>query len=80
MSNFETLLFRREGAIAYITVNRPKAMNALNTQVIEELGKAVDLVEADKTIRVVIFTGEGRAFVAGADIAQMRDFNLGQVR
>ena len=80
MSNFETILFRKEGAIAYITINRPKAMNALNTQVIEELGKAVDLVEADRSIRVVIFTGEGRAFVAGADIAQMRDFNLGQGR
>lgn len=73
---FETILFRREGEIAYITINRPKAMNALNTQVIAELGEAVSILEEDKSIRVAIITGEGRAFVAGADIAQMANFTV----
>lgn len=77
---FETILFRREGAIAYITINRPKALNALNTQVIAELGEAVSILEQDKSIRVCIITGEGRSFVAGADIAQMADFGVEQGR
>ena len=80
MKEYETILFRKEGPIAYVTINRPKAMNALNMQVLEELGQVLDEIEADRSIRVVIFTGEGRAFVAGADIAQMRDFTPMQSR
>jgi len=77
---FETIIFKREGAIAYITINRPKAMNALNSKVIEELGQAVEILEGDKSIRVCIITGEGRAFVAGADIAQMANYGPAEGR
>lgn len=77
---FQTILFEREKEIATITINRPKAMNALNSQVIEELGRVLDILEEDLSIRVVIFTGAGRAFVAGADIAEMSVFYPGQGR
>ncbi|MBQ1302116.1 MAG: enoyl-CoA hydratase/isomerase family protein [Firmicutes bacterium] len=80
MKEFETIIYRREGPIAYVTINRPKAMNALNMQVIHELGQALQEIEADRNIRVVIFTGEGRAFVAGADIAQMVGFTQEESR
>ena len=80
MSEFETILFRKEGPIAYITINRPNAMNALNMQVIYELKCALQDVEDDRSIRVIIITGEGRAFVAGADIAQMAGFTQEESR
>ena len=57
-----------------MTISRPEALNALNTDVLTDLGKALDEVEANDDIYVVVLTGDGRSFVAGADIAQMRDF------
>ena len=69
---FELILFETEGPLATITINRPKAMNALNPQVVGELGQAVKLIAADDAIKCVIITGSGdKAFVAGADIAAM---------
>lgn len=68
--NFETLQLAAEGATLMITIHRPEAMNALNFQVIEELGLAMDLLEADALYKGAIITGAGtKAFVAGADIA-----------
>ena len=61
----------KEG-IAYVTVNRPKALNALNTEVLSELLDAFTYVNNTPEVKIAILTGEGRAFVAGADIAQMR--------
>jgi enoyl-CoA hydratase len=67
----EDLIFDK-GAIATITVNRPKALNALNRAVVEDLARALREVRHDSDVRVLIFTGAGdRAFVAGADIAAM---------
>lgn len=63
-----------QGNVAVMTINRPEALNALNTEVLSDLSKALDEVEANDDIYVVVLTGEGRSFVAGADIAQMRDF------
>ena len=80
MNEYETILFRKEGPVGYVTINRPKAMNALNTQVIEEMTDLIGKIEKDRSIRVVIFTGEGRAFVAGADIAQMQKFTPEEAR
>lgn len=54
--------------IALVTINRPEALNALNRQVLEELEEVVAAIEKDTTVRGVILTGEGRSFVAGADI------------
>ena len=61
-----------EGKIAQIGLNRPEALNALNTQLAEDFRKVVDQVEKDKNIRAVILTGKGRAFCAGGDLATFK--------
>lgn len=71
--NYETILYERIGRGAVIRINRPKALNALNRQVLEELHRAVEAAGADPEAAGLIITGEGKAFVAGADIAEMKD-------
>jgi enoyl-CoA hydratase len=69
--NFSTLLFEVENNIAVITINRPDKLNALNADVINDLGAAIDEVNSNKDIRSAIITGAGaKAFVAGADISE----------
>ncbi len=68
---FETIKLEQEGFIGKLTISRPEALNALNSQVLDELDKAIDEVSANKELRVLIVTGEGRSFVAGADIKEM---------
>ena len=63
-----------ESHILLITMNRPKAMNALNNETLDELNLITDMVEKDEEIHGVVITGEGRAFVAGADIVQMKPY------
>ncbi|MDO4551951.1 MAG: enoyl-CoA hydratase-related protein, partial [Bacillota bacterium] len=62
---------KKEGA-AVVTINRPEAMNALNETVLKELEAAVEGAAGDPEVLVLIFTGTGKAFVAGADIAGMQ--------
>lgn len=70
----ETILVNTEGHVASITINRPKALNALSTQVLTELNTALDEVNANKDIYALIITGAGdKSFVAGADIAEMKE-------
>lgn len=70
--SFETITLVREEAVAVVTINRPKSLNALNRQTIAELSRAVDEIAADPALRGVILTGAGeKAFVAGGDIAEM---------
>ena len=64
----------KKGAVGVITMNRPEALNALNDQVLRDLDEVLDQVERDEEILVVVLTGEGRSFVAGADIGQMSHF------
>jgi enoyl-CoA hydratase/3-hydroxyacyl-CoA dehydrogenase len=61
-----------DGAIAHITMSRPEALNALNREVLQELKDALAQVRANRAVRVVILSGEGNAFIAGADIKEMR--------
>ncbi|MGB0589963.1 MAG: enoyl-CoA hydratase/isomerase family protein [Myxococcota bacterium] len=69
---FENILYETDGAIATVTLNRPKVLNALNHQTVLELQRAVDTFSKDDDLRVMILTGSGeKAFVAGADIAEM---------
>jgi len=68
---FETLIVETRGRVGLITLNRPKALNALNNQLIGELGQALDGFEADDEIGAVVLTGSERAFAAGADIKEM---------
>ncbi|WP_075877099.1 short-chain-enoyl-CoA hydratase [Merdibacter massiliensis] len=70
----ETVLIAKEGHVATITINRPKALNALSTEVLTELNAALDEVAADKDVYALVITGAGeKSFVAGADIAEMKD-------
>ena len=70
--NFENILLEKKNAIAYVCVNRPKVLNALNMATMEELRAAFHDIKNDATIRVVIFTGSGeKAFIAGADIGEL---------
>ena len=70
----------QRGSIGILTMNRPEALNALNDQVLRDLDAALDAVEANDEILVVILTGAGRSFVAGADIGQMKDFTSVQAK
>src|SRR5215467_7448186 len=69
---FDNLLLERDGAIAVLTINRPRVLNALNSQTIDELRRAILDLKADDSARVVILTGAGeKSFVAGADINEL---------
>jgi enoyl-CoA hydratase len=69
---FDNLLLERDDAIALVTINRPKVLNALNTQTLDELRRVLADLRQDDSVRVVILTGAGeKAFVAGADINEL---------
>lgn len=70
----ECVLYEHRGPVGYLTINRPKALNALNEEVLQSLENTIHLINNDKMIKVVILTGSGeKSFVAGADIAAMKD-------
>src|SRR6185295_15450591 len=69
---FDNLLLERDGAVAIVTINRPKVLNALNTQTMDELRRVILELKRDDDVRVVILTGAGeKSFVAGADINEL---------
>ncbi len=70
----------KEGAVATVSINRPDALNALNDEVLAELEKTITELDADREVLVVVVTGEGKAFVAGADIAAMAEMDGAQAR
>lgn len=71
--DYEILQIEKNEGIALVTICRPKAMNALNTRFFLEMDHAVATFKDDAELRAVIITGEGKAFVAGADIAEMQN-------
>jgi len=74
--DYKNILFECKNAIAYITINRSKQLNALNAETIAELSSAITLVENDKSIKCMIITGaEDKAFVAGADIKEFANYS-----
>ncbi|MDR0827243.1 MAG: enoyl-CoA hydratase/isomerase family protein [Desulfovibrio sp.] len=77
---YENLLFEVEGKIAIITMNRPKALNALNDGLLKDLNSALDEVSGNADIKGAIITGAGKSFVAGADISQMADYTPEECR
>jgi 3-hydroxypropionyl-coenzyme A dehydratase len=76
MSNMKYIQVEPQEDVAIIRINRPEALNAMNTDVISELSRAIDIVGVDDGIKVVIITGAGdRSFCAGADISYMVDID-----
>ena len=73
MSDYETILIERRDAVTLVTLNRPQALNALNSRVLEELIDVFAAYESDDTQRCLILTGSEKAFAAGADITEMAD-------
>ncbi len=72
---YETILFETRGNVALITLNRPKALNALCGQLMDELTDALNGIEKNPEIGCTVITGSERAFAAGADITEMKDKN-----
>lgn len=71
--DFENIIYTVEDGIATIKLNRPKALNALNSAINQDIMAAINLVKADPTVRVLIMTGSERAFAAGADVKEMAE-------
>ena len=73
---YENITVDRRGRVGLITLNRPKALNALNGALIDELNAVLDSFEADEEIGAVVITGNEKAFAAGADITEMRSMSF----
>ena len=73
---YKTIRYEKKDNIALVTIDRPEALNALNSTVIAELEQMVTELENDGTVRAMILTGEGRSFVAGADIGEQYPLDL----
>ena len=78
--SYKNLILEKEEGVALITVNRPRVLNALNSDVLKELSEAFAQLNGDQEVRVIIITGSGKAFIAGADISEMKDFTPEQAR
>jgi enoyl-CoA hydratase len=72
---YELILVARKERVGVVTLNRPKQLNALNPQLMQELGKALYEFDADEGIGAIVITGSEKAFAAGADIGAMKDFD-----
>jgi enoyl-CoA hydratase len=72
---YQNIITEVRGRVGLITLNRPKALNALNDQLMDELGDALGRFDADEAIGAIVITGSEKAFAAGADIAAMKDWS-----
>ncbi|PKO57875.1 MAG: enoyl-CoA hydratase, partial [Betaproteobacteria bacterium HGW-Betaproteobacteria-19] len=73
--SYEMIITETRGRVGLITLNRPKALNALNDSLVDEIGHALDAYEADENIGAILITGSDKAFAAGADIGAMAEFS-----
>ena len=73
--SYQNLIVETKGAVGLVTFNRPQALNALNAALTAELKQALDQLEADQAVAVIVLTGSEKAFAAGADIAAMKDYS-----
>jgi len=79
--NFNNLLVEKADGMAFVTINRPKVLNAFNRETLSELGKAYQMLSTDDEVKVIITTGSGeKAFVAGADINEIAELNPDQAK
>jgi len=74
--NFSYLIYEERDEVGILTLNRPNALNALNNEVFDELQSFLDLFKRSINVRVLIITGAGRAFVAGADIKELQNMSV----
>ena len=79
MADYETILVEQKGAVTLVTLNRPQALNALNTQVLADLIAAFAAYDADASQRCLVLTGSEKAFAAGADIKEMQPKGFAQM-
>lgn len=77
---FKNLSISQDGKVGILCISRPKALNALNTEVLQELDAALSELEKNDDIYVIVLTGEGKAFVAGADVSEMKDMTPEEAR
>jgi len=77
---YQTVRYEKQDNIGIATINRPEALNALNSTVVGELEQLISEVEKDTELRAFILTGEGRSFVAGADIGEQKPMDVAQGR
>lgn len=77
---YNNLKISRKQQAAVIILNRPEALNALNSETFDELSDALEKLDGDESVTVIVITGEGKAFVAGADIAELKDMDAFQSR
>jgi enoyl-CoA hydratase len=73
--NYELIKVEQKGRVGLITLNRPKQLNALSPQLMQELGAALQAYDRDEAIGAIVITGNEKAFAAGADIAAMKDYS-----
>lgn len=73
---YKNIVLQKEDKIAVLTISRPNVLNALNSETLKELDLVIDEIASDDEIYAVILTGDGKAFVAGADIAEMRSLDV----
>ena len=79
MENYQTISLLVEGPVATVKINRPDALNALNSVLVRELVAALDALEADDSVRCVVLTGSDKAFCAGADIKEMASLSAADI-
>ncbi len=72
---YNTIVYEKSEGIGTITLNRPKSMNALSSEVFREMAEVLDMISADPDVRVVILTGSEKFFAAGADITEIRNIS-----
>jgi enoyl-CoA hydratase/carnithine racemase len=77
--SYETLIVDVTDGVMLIRLNRPEALNALNSQVFADIGQALDIAEADEAVGCIVLTGSEKAFAAGADIKEMADKSYAQM-
>ena len=78
--SWKNITFNQKEAIAIVTLNRPKVLNALNTETLNELHEIFTQLDSDTGVRVIIITGSGKAFIAGADISEMNTYSPEEAR
>ncbi|MDN8624622.1 enoyl-CoA hydratase-related protein [Corynebacterium kroppenstedtii] len=79
-ADYETVLVSQEDRVATVTLSRPRALNALNATLVRELVQAVESLDTDPSVGVIVITGSEKAFAAGADIKEMKDRTFPEIR